>query len=74
MEEARNDSCRVKLHISQYARHLHGVREIGLSGKTHLPLMNRGRKDICLLYQLLLGRRKIGLGFVQYISNTQHGL
>jgi hypothetical protein len=50
------------------------VSKIGLSRKTQLALMNGGRKYVCLLYQFLLWRRKIGLGFVQYISDAQHGL
>ncbi len=73
MEQPGHHRWHVELQVSQYARHLHGVNEIGLSRETRLSLVDLGAVDIGLADQVQVGHRIVGDDLIEDIVEPYHG-
>ena len=73
VEQRRRDGHVVHSQITEDARHLQGMNEIGLSGQPLLPLVHLRREDIGLLHQFEVSVGAVVEDAVRYIVESQQG-
>jgi len=72
VQDAGHDRRCVEFHVGQDVGHFHGVRKVGFAGQTHLPGVDRGRKDVGLLDPFQVRRGGVLSDLIEDVRYSDH--